>query len=532
MNYINKKVMAKFGDFLSNIASGKITGYNYPRYEIPEWSMKENEYLFISNINIIDVDSGKIMPVRGLLVKDKQIDQLVLQEDFDKIRESYPIKQEINGENKYLIPGLSDIHGHLSLISEFELGLKQLRYFDAQRQKNCEEALKSGCTFVKDSGGAINVMDYLRHEIENDRLLGPKMMAAKETISPKGGMWDLGIFNKFAPMIFGGRVLNFPKNTQELEETIDWFNESGSDFFKTYFEDKPIYGGKESDVFNMFTPEHAALIRKKATAYNKMVEAHSMFIKGSRRVIDAKFDFIAHFTVDEPYSPEDAQKMKNNNVAVIPTLSLGCYFAMNCGEKGFPNHPDFQFFKEKLNNEVPAMMVRCTIPQLRNNYLHFAKWIDQYIEDRKMPSVGQVYPERVHGFIKNAQESLNNLHNAGVKIGIGTDGGSGITFVGNLQIEFEALEHFGFTPAEILRMATLGNMEIIHLEKKLGSIEKGKFADMVILDKNPLNDAKAITSVSGVFKNGRLYFRQKEVLNRQQLSIRKGYKPKVEYENK
>lgn len=510
MNIMNKKGMAEFGDILSNLASGKIKSYEYPRYKIPEWTVKDNGFVFITNINIIDVNSGKIMEERGILVKDKKIYETILQKDFDGIRERFPVELEINGEDKYLIPGMSDIHAHFSLISEFELGLKQLRYFDAQRQKNCEEALKAGCTFVKDSGGAVNVMDYLRNEIENDRLLGPKMIAAKETVSPKGGMWDMGALNRFAEMIFGGRVLNFPRNTTELENTLDRFNENGFDFFKTYFEDKPIYGGKESDVFNMFTPEQAALIRRKANAYNKMVEAHSMFIKGSRRVIDAGFDFIAHMTVDEPYSPEDAIKMKNNNVAIIPTLSLGSYMAMNCGDKGYPDHPDFRFFKEKLNNEVQAMMVKCTIPQLRKNYLHFAKWIDQKIENRKMPGVGQVYPERVHGFIKNAQESLNNLRNAGTKIGIGTDGGSGITFVGNLQIEFEALNHFGFTPAEILRMATLGNMEIIHQEKVLGSIEKGKFADMVILEKNPLDDVKAINTVSRVFKDGRLYYQAKE----------------------
>jgi imidazolonepropionase-like amidohydrolase len=509
MNIMNKKGIAKFGDFLSNIASGKIKSYNYPHYQIPDWSLKENDLLFISDINIIDVNSGKIMDERGLLIKDKKIHQLVLPKDFEKIRESNSIKLEINGEDKYIIPGLSDIHAHLSLISEFEIGIKQLRYFDAQRQKNCEEALKSGCTFVKDSGGAVNVMNYLQDEIENDRLLGPKMIAAKEVISPGGGMWDLGIMNKFSPVIFGGKVLNFPRNTDELENTLDLFNESGFDFFKTYFEDKPIYGGKESDSFNMFSPEQAGIIRNKATAYNKMVEAHSMFIKGSRRVIDAGFDFIAHMTVDEPYGPEDAQEMKNNGVAIIPTLSLGCYMAMNCGDKEYPEHPDFKFFREKLNNEVQAMMIKCTVPQLRRNYLHFAKWIDQKIENRKMPGVGQVYPERVHGFIKNARESLNNLRNEGTKIGIGTDGGSGITFAGNLQIEFEALEHFGFTPAEILRMATLGNMEIIHLEKQLGSIEKGKFADLVILEKNPLTDVKAINYVFSVFKNGRLYYKKK-----------------------
>ena len=508
MNPMNKKGVARLGDLLSNIFSGTLKGYSYPRFQIPEWPVKENEYLFISNINIVDVDAGKISSARGVLIKNRRIEQLVQPEDFAAFRNRYPFKFELDGKSRYLIPGMSDLHCHLSLISEYEMGIKNLRYFDAQRQKNCEEALKSGCTFVKDSGGAANVMDSLRTEIENDRLLGPKMMAAKEAVSPKGGMWDLGMFNNFAPMIFGGHILNFPKNTKELENTLDRFGNSGFDFFKTYFEDRPIFGGKESDVFAMFTPEQAKLIRKKADFRNKMVEAHSMFIKGSRRVIDAGFDFVAHMTVDEPYSLADAEKMKTNDVAIIPTLSLGCWMVMNCGERGFPHHPDYQFFRDKLNNEVTAMMIRYTIPQLRKNYLHFAKWIDQEIPDRKMPEVGQVYPERTQGFIKNAKESLDHLRAAGTKIAIGTDGGTGIAFAGNLQVECEALDRFGFTPAEILRMATLGNMEIIHKEQEMGSIEKGRYADMVILDENPLNDVKAMTSVNMVFKNGRLYYRK------------------------
>jgi imidazolonepropionase-like amidohydrolase len=184
-------------------------------------------------------------------IHDKKIEEFVSENDFKTVRERFTIKKEIYGDNSYLIPGLSDIHAHLSLISEFDLGLKGLRYFDAQRQKNCEEALKNGCnceealkngcTFVRDSAGASNVINYLKQEIEQNKLLGPRIIAATEAISPKGGMWDLGFANLFTPMIFGGKVMNFPANSEDLEKIMDRLYESGCDFFKTYFEDKPIY---------------------------------------------------------------------------------------------------------------------------------------------------------------------------------------------------------------------------------------------------------------------------------------------------
>ena len=60
--------------------------------------------------------------------------------------------------------------------------------------------------------------------------------------------------------------------------------EGGCDFFKTYFEDKPIYGFTEDKVYNMFTIEDTKFIRKLSRKLGKKVAAHSMFIKGSKRV--------------------------------------------------------------------------------------------------------------------------------------------------------------------------------------------------------------------------------------------------------
>jgi imidazolonepropionase-like amidohydrolase len=489
---LKKKGVDAFGDVLGNLATGHFKSFEYKRQPFPRWDVGDNEHLLISNVHVIDVNLGKIRPEGGVLIRNKRIEELILPQDIETIRAQYPLKDEVDGNDNYLIPGLADLHGHVSLISEFDLSLGSLRYFDAQRQKNCEEALKAGCTFLRDSGGAFEPVSYLQNEIEHNRLLGPKIMASYTPMNPKGGMWDVGgVMNTLSQMLFGGKLLNFPADDKEIIETMERLHQMGCDSFKTYFEDKPIYGGEESTIYNMFTPEQAKLIRKAAEQYGKIVEAHSMFIKGSRRVIEAG-------------SPEDARKMKQNGVAIVPTLSLGCYLAMNCGERGHPNHPEFKFFQEMLNKYVPEQIEKATIPDLIENYIHFYEWLNEEMADRKMPGVGQVYPERVHGFAVNAPESFRHFQEADTKVGVGTDGGTGITFIGHLEIEFEALHRYGYSASEVLRMATLGNMEIVRKNNELGSIEKGKYADLVLLTKNPLEDINAIQNVSMVFKDGRL----------------------------
>jgi imidazolonepropionase-like amidohydrolase len=71
---------------------------------------------------------------------------------------------------------MSDLHCHVSLISEFDMSLKSLYYHDAQRERNCEAAVMSGVTFVRDSGGAYDMVHSLKSEVDSGKLIGPKIL--------------------------------------------------------------------------------------------------------------------------------------------------------------------------------------------------------------------------------------------------------------------------------------------------------------------------------------------------------------------
>jgi imidazolonepropionase-like amidohydrolase len=497
--------IAKVGLLLGKMGHRTTKEFEPRRMATPEWNVSQDGRFIIHNINVVDVADGKLRDERAVLINGKKIDGFLTDAEMSDVKSKHSVELTMDGHDNYLIPGMSDLHCHVSLISEFDMSLKNLYYHDAQRERNCEAAVMNGVTFVRDSGGAYDMVHSLKSEIDSGKLIGPKILPSYEALSCKGGMWDINpIVNTMSPMIFGGRVLHFARNDDDIHAFAKRVIAMGSKNLKIYLEDRPLYGGKVDAQFKMFNDDQVEIVKDYAGQHNLPVESHSMFIKGSRLAIKHGLTNIAHMTVDSPYTEKDANDMVENNVAIVPTTSIGAYLAFNYGDRGYSNHEDVKFFRHILDTVARPAMDYATIPEIRHCYVDFWKFISEEMADRKMPGVGQVYPDRAHGFALNVGESFKNFMRAGVKIGIGTDGGSGIGFCGVLVGEFEVYERYGMTPAEVLRCATLTNMEILNLDAELGTLDVGKYADMVILEENPLESVMAIRRIDKVFKNGRM----------------------------
>jgi len=101
---------------------------------------------------------------------------------------------------------------------------------------------------------------------------------------------------------------------------------------------------------------------------------------------------------------------------------------------------------------------------------------------------------------------VKRVFDAGVPVALGTDTGFFGVFLGvATQIELELLVEAGLTPAEALRTATINAARMIGKERDLGTIEAGKFADLLILDANPLDDVRNVARIHKVIKGGVLY---------------------------
>ena len=162
---VKKHGIAKVGDLLSNLAAGTLNSHEYTRQPVPEWNVKADEYVLLNNVKIVDVNVGALRQEPAVLIHKKRIDTLISPDEFAQVKEKYPIKREIDGHGNYLIPGLSDLHGHLSLISEFDLSLGGL---ERNQRLGCRE-ITFGEDVVEVSSAAAPVLFQL---VETDDKAG------------------------------------------------------------------------------------------------------------------------------------------------------------------------------------------------------------------------------------------------------------------------------------------------------------------------------------------------------------------------
>ncbi len=494
-------------EFFINISQGRLKTPRHNRAEIPSWDLGKEDYVAFRDAGIVDVQTGELKEETGVLVKGNRVELLFRPADYTAIKERYGVAREYDCGGKYLMPGLSDIHSHPGSVIE-KLAPKEASYFPAQRERNCEVALQNGTTFLRVVGLARGPISYMEREIAEGRLLGPDWISAYVPLIPKGGPWDFGAVKNAMgnAFLFGGKYADFMGPSADLSRVLESKLARGMDFIKTYQEEKPLYGFTEDYRLKMWTTGQFKTIREFADRHGLAVACHSMFINGARTAIDAGADTLEHLTVDSEYTMEDAEKMAEKGIGIAPTLGVGLFLAIEMRDRGYADDPDLQYFKEFRNERVPGYIERSTVPELRQCYMDFLSSISEGFEDDLMPGIGPIWPERVTGFAHFARKSFENFRKAGVKVGIGTDGGLGTSFSGLLEPELHLSHYLGYSIPEVLRMATLGNMEIIGLAGERGSIDQGKIADILVLGKNPLEDLDNMRSLESVFKGGRLQY--------------------------
>ena len=112
-------------------------------------------------------------------------------------------------------------------------------------------------------------------------------------------------------------------------------------------------------------------------------------------------------------------------------------------------------------------------------------------------------------FVAKELEVVKAMHDAGIPFLAGTDTPPGVYIFPGFSLH-EELQRFvaaGFTPMEALQTATLNPAKFLGMEDRLGTIQKGKLADLVLLDANPLDDIRNTQKIAGVVANGRYFSR-------------------------
>ncbi|MFC3932873.1 amidohydrolase family protein [Streptococcus dentapri] len=408
----------------------------------------------IRNVRLIHLETAAIDSTHIFINKQGIIEKIspVLPDDF----EHYHI---IEGNNHFVLPGLINLHAHLfgngnALSAPSTPFLKHLtfRLINTQlgknwlrsiMRKNAQTELQTGVTTIRVVGEGLYQDILLRQQINHGEFIGPTLKASGPMLSAKDGHGTPFVARESTS------ISDYIQNChQNIESGVDWI--------------KICITGGVTDAKALGQAGQVQIplgeveaICQEAHKHDILVAAHAESTKGIRIALKAGVDSIEHgFSMDE----EIIQLFKNNPKAyrgysvLVPTFSPAIPFV-------------------KLSRK------------------------DLGVTELVYQNGKAIY----QGMLKGFHQALQN----NITIGIGNDASMTLVTHYDFWRELVYCKKLGkLSNQDVLKMATSGNAHILGVEDEYGTIAVGKIADVILLEQNPLENLKALKTISLVIKKG------------------------------
>lgn len=347
---------------------------------------------------------------------------------------------------KTVMPGMIDTHTHIQLFEgDGEMdGLKDtVPRKTLKAARNMDRTLKAGFTTIRDLG-AENLIDIaVRDACEEGLLQGPRMKVSGYKIAPTGA--DFPLYP--SEVTLSERpVMDSP---DEVRRAVRTLLALGVDVIKVMTSGRTFRRSSSPNAYALSLEETRVAVEE---AHNQgiPVSSHAHGAKGVKIALAAGCDSLEHGTV---LDDDDIDFMLKNEIFLIPTLSYGKRVEEMGYESGLPSYS-----------------------------------VDKAINSRK---------QRLRSFKKALA--------AGVQIAMGSDAGMPFASHGKNAFELEAMVEAGMSPQQALVATTSLAAKVLGLEKETGTLEKGKFADLLVIRENPLDDITILqerNSFVAVLKEG------------------------------
>ena len=417
-----------------------------------------------TGVTVVDVETGKSVPDRTVVVTGPKITAVVAAEGF-KPPEGATV---VPAAGKYLIPGLWDMHVHHVAPWTGPLDL----------------ALANGVTGIRDLNSEPFLLAW-RDEIAAGKRIGPRIVASGKYLDAK--------LNGQPP----DRVsADTPDQGREL---VRKRKKAGVDLIK-------VYSGLSPEVYKAVLEEAKAQGLPVAGHCPERVSALDASGLGQRS--------IEHLSgVALSSSRGEAALRKEMSAAFVGEHGYDITALYPVVEKAMAT-PDedkqsalFAAFKKNRTCQVPTLVVQRPLPakmapDTRLKYMHFG-----YAQLWEQIQANDKYGKFRESSSAYARTTVRAMHKAGVPLLAGTDAGGATCvhiFPGfSLADELELLVGCGLTPADALRTATLNPALYLGEEKTAGTVAVDKRADLVLLDADPLAAIGNVRKIAGVMANGR-----------------------------
>ena len=446
------------------------------------WSQQklQQNILAISGVTIIDATGAPAKPNMTMIITGDRVTEIAKTGEVAIPKDA----QVIDGKGKFLIPGLWDMHVHTALRSLPE------KYFPM--------FIANGVTGIRDMAADVQFLQQLRKDINDGRVLGPRIIG--------GQMVD-------GPMpVWPGLPLSI-SNENDARQTVASVKDSGADFIKVYsLIPRPAYfaladeAKKRGITFAGHVPisvsafeasdagqksmEHLeGILRACSAVETELRTALEAALKDAKDTDQMRASLVrvlneTEFRAMETYSQEKAAALFARFVAngtwQAPTLVVHRTGAF-LDDSNFTNDPRLKYVHRDIRDS----------------------WKNQ--DDFRLKNRTAETSARFKMLFQKKLELILAMHRAGVKMLAATDALVWYVFPGfSLHDELELFVKAGLSPMEALQTATRNPAIYLGLIDMVGTVEKWKKADLVLLEASPLENISNTRRISAVIVGGRL----------------------------
>lgn len=349
-----------------------------------------------------------------------------------------------------LLPGLIDVHTHIT-------SQPGNYYEDLFRRSPIDRAvvahvyarrtLEAGFTTVRDVGADEFIDLALRNAINRDEVIGPRIQASGLALGATGGHVDV---NGFSPYLKFQQFSGVADGVDEIRKLVRLDVKNGADLIK-FIASAGVLSEEESVGAPQYSQEEMNALVEEAHLWSRKVAAHAHGTEAIKRALRAGVDSIEHASfIDD----EGIRLAKQRGAYLVMDIYNDDYILAEYGRLGYPQ-----------------------------------KIIDK---------------ERLVG--RTQRENFRKAHRAGVKLAFGTD--AGVYPHGDNAKQFAKMVEWGMTPMQAIHSATVDAADLLGWSDRVGSIEPGKYADIIAVSGDPLRDVTTIERTVFVMKGGHVVKRE------------------------
>ena len=430
---------------------------------------------------VINPADGKVLPNATIVINGNKIERVAMGK-----QDAAELGKQIGCAGKFILPGYIDTHVHFFQSADLFTRPDGADFNSVRPYKDEVAWIKShlddvfaryircGITSVVDVGGPM--WNFEVRKKANAMQKAPRVAVAGPLISSVSReKLDLGD----PPIV----KIDTPDQAREFVRKLA---EQKPDLVKIWYivdKDHPV---------DSFRPIVRAAIEE-SHAHKIRVAVHATELETARAAVEEGADVLVHSVTDKPVDDMFVKLLRDRHVILCPTLVVFERYG-----RTFSHQLNLTTEEQKWGNpEVVASLDVTKIPQDK-------------LPDRVKTALAdpKAALDKINKTYEVALPNLKKLEDAGVTIAAGTDAGNIGTIHGPaLFREFQLMKEAGLTPMQILQCATANAAKLFggETDAHIGQIESGYFADLVVLNSNPLEDIAHASDIDTVIKNGVIY---------------------------